>query len=67
MQLFFFIIGKEEKKNRMSANRILFVSTICLIENRDSQHVLTCMHHNMADEINISTITTLTLFIFFFS
>jgi hypothetical protein len=49
----------------MSANRRLFVCTICLIENQDSQHVLTCTYHNIADEINISIIMTLTLFIFF--
>ncbi len=54
------------KRKWMSTNRILFVCTICLIENRDSQHVLTCIHYNTADEINISIIMTLTLIIFFF-
>jgi len=35
---------EEQKKNGMNTNRILFVCTICLIESRDSQHVLTCIH-----------------------
>jgi len=43
----------------MNANIRLFVCTIYLIENRDSQHVFTCIYQHIADEINISITMTL--------